>query len=101
MQDNVTLPNQFFKVFRVFQTRKRGRCSQTGDSLTEEKVDNLVDGFLEDVKQNLVEAKGWPSSLSAYIVSKAALNAYTRVLANKYSNKIAVNAGSPGLPTWL
>ncbi|TQD95133.1 hypothetical protein C1H46_019220 [Malus baccata] len=63
-----------------------------GDSLTEEKVDNLVEGFLEDVKQNLVEAKSWPTNFSAYTVSKASLNAYTRVLAKKYSNKIAINA---------
>ncbi|KAM2938224.1 hypothetical protein FF1_038042 [Malus domestica] len=78
---------------------KAGKVLGDCDSLTEEKVDNLVEGFLEDVKQNLVEAKSWPSSLSAYIVSKAALNAYTRVLANKYSNKTPINAVSPGLPT--
>jgi (+)-neomenthol dehydrogenase len=65
------------------------------DGLTEEKVDNVVERFLEDAKGNLVEVKGWPSNFSAYIVSKAALNAYTRVLAKKYSN-IAINAVSPG-----
>ncbi|KAM3683669.1 hypothetical protein ACJW31_12G165600 [Castanea mollissima] len=54
------------------------------DGLTEEKVDKVVEGFLEDVKENLIETKGWPVNISAYIVSKAALNAYTRVLARKY-----------------
>nr|XP_023886946.1 salutaridine reductase-like [Quercus suber]POE67962.1 salutaridine reductase [Quercus suber] len=65
------------------------------DDLTEEKVDKVVEGFLEDVKENLIETKGWPVNASAYIVSKAALNAYTRVLAKKYS-KIAINSVTPG-----
>ena len=65
------------------------------DGLTEEKVDNVVERFLEDAKGNLVEDKGWPANYSAYIVSKAALNAYTRILAKKYPN-IAINAVSPG-----
>ncbi|KAM3683668.1 hypothetical protein ACJW31_12G165500 [Castanea mollissima] len=65
------------------------------DGLTEEKVDKVVEGFLEDVKENLIETKGWPVNISAYIVSKAALNAYTRVLARKYP-KIAINSVCPG-----
>ncbi|KAK7812729.1 (+)-neomenthol dehydrogenase, partial [Quercus suber] len=65
------------------------------DGLTEEKVDKVVKGFLEDVKENLIETKGWPVNISAYIVSKAALNAYTRVLAKKYP-KIAINSVCPG-----
>ncbi|XP_030948141.1 (+)-neomenthol dehydrogenase-like [Quercus lobata] len=65
------------------------------DDLTEEKVDKVVEGFLEDVKENLIETKGWPVNISAYIVSKAALNAYTRVLAKKYP-KIAINSVNPG-----
>lgn len=65
------------------------------DNLTEEKVDKLVEEFLEDVKQDSIESKGWPPKISAYIVSKAALNAYTRVLAKKYP-QITVNAVSPG-----
>ncbi|CAN6579199.1 unnamed protein product [Malus baccata var. baccata] len=81
---------------RVIPNEKAKKELVDGDSLTEEKVDNLVEGFLEDVKQNLVEAKSWPTSCSAYIVSKAALNAYTRVLAKKYSSKIAINAVCPG-----
>ncbi|KAM1584744.1 hypothetical protein ACFX1Z_037694 [Malus domestica] len=81
---------------RVIPNEKAKKELVDGDSLTEEKVDNLVEGFLEDVKQNLVEAKSWPTNFSAYIVSKAALNAYTRVLAKKYSSKIAINAVCPG-----
>ncbi|XP_059443131.1 peroxisomal hydratase-dehydrogenase-epimerase-like [Corylus avellana] len=66
------------------------------DGLTEEKVDNVVEGFLEDIKENLIQVKVWPSNYPAYIVSKAALNAYTRVLAKKYLN-ISINAVTPGL----
>ncbi|XP_062030613.1 (+)-neomenthol dehydrogenase-like [Rosa rugosa] len=65
------------------------------DNLTEEKVDKLVEEFLEDVKQDSIKSKGWPLDISAYIVSKAALNAYTRVMAKKYPH-IAINAVGPG-----
>ncbi|KAM4070418.1 hypothetical protein ACB094_12G164200 [Castanea mollissima] len=69
------------------------------DGLTEEKVDKVVEGFLEDVKENLIETKGWPVNISAYIVSKAALNAYTRVLArntdmNHNSGVLTVEEGA-------
>lgn len=59
-------------------------------------MDEIVKGFLEDVKANSVETKGWPTYYSAYSVSKAALNAYTRILAKKLYPKIAINAVSPG-----
>ncbi|XP_059461950.1 salutaridine reductase-like [Corylus avellana] len=65
------------------------------DGLTEGKVDKVVEGFLEDVKENLIQVKGWPTNLSAYLVSKAAVNAFTRVLAMKYPN-IAINSVCPG-----
>ncbi|XP_010053299.1 salutaridine reductase-like [Eucalyptus grandis] len=65
------------------------------DSLTEEKVDGLVVRFLKDMKKGTVETGGWPIILSAYIVSKAALNAYTRILA-KNCPGIAINAVNPG-----
>ncbi|XP_056174289.1 salutaridine reductase-like [Syzygium oleosum] len=65
------------------------------DSLTEEKVDGLVVRFLKDMKEDRSETGGWPIIFSAYIVSKATLNAYTRVLAKKYPS-IAINAVNPG-----
>ncbi|XP_030551670.1 salutaridine reductase-like [Rhodamnia argentea] len=65
------------------------------DSLTEEKVDGLVVRFLKDMKEDTLETGGWPILLSAYLVSKAALNAYTRVLAKKYPG-VAINAVNPG-----
>ena len=42
-----------------------------------------------------MEAKGWPAYASAYIVSKAVLNAYTRILAKKYPS-FCINCVCPG-----
>ncbi|GAB4861147.1 hypothetical protein Ancab_036304 [Ancistrocladus abbreviatus] len=65
------------------------------DGLTVEKVDEVIKEFLVDVKHDQIEKKGWPKLFSAYKVSKAAINAYTRILAKKYPN-ISVNAVHPG-----
>jgi carbonyl reductase 1 len=53
----------------------------------------LVDEFASDVTAERHTARGWPSS--AYRVSKAALNALTRILAKK-SPRLHVNAVCPG-----
>nr|ACN87275.1 short chain dehydrogenase/reductase [Nandina domestica] len=65
------------------------------DSLTEEKMDTLLHAFLNDFKEDLLEPKGWPIFVSAYTVSKAALNAYTRILAKKFPTS-RVNSVCPG-----
>ncbi|CAK9158308.1 unnamed protein product [Ilex paraguariensis] len=65
------------------------------DGLTEEKVDEVVKEFLKDAKEGLLEIKSWPINYSAYMVSKAALNGFTRILAKTYPN-IAINAVCPG-----
>ncbi|KAK2650367.1 hypothetical protein Ddye_017856 [Dipteronia dyeriana] len=54
-----------------------------GDNVTEEKIDEVLKEYLKDFK---VGSKGWPFNMSAYIISKAAMNAYTRILAKKYPN---------------
>ncbi|KAK9927543.1 hypothetical protein M0R45_024724 [Rubus argutus] len=89
----MTLPNQPSNVLTAVEEAKE----ELGDAgnPTKEKVDKLVEEFLEDVKQDLIETKGWPLNMSAYNVSKAALKDYTRVLAKKYPT-IAINAVSPG-----
>ncbi|XP_031099103.1 (+)-neomenthol dehydrogenase-like isoform X2 [Ipomoea triloba] len=68
-----------------------------GESLTEEKVDEVVNEFLKDYKEGpmIAQAKGWPRYASAYKVSKAAVNAYTRILAQKYPN-FRINCVCPG-----
>ncbi|XP_059659756.1 short-chain dehydrogenase/reductase 2b-like [Cornus florida] len=65
------------------------------DNLTEDKIDRIVEKFLHDFKQDELEANGWSKMLPAYSVSKATLNAYTRVLAKKYPNML-INCVHPG-----
>ena len=87
---------KFVSVFQFISNENAKKKLGDVDGLTEEKVDEVVEEFLEDVKENLIEDKGWLSNkFSAYSVSKTVLNAYTRVLANKYPT-VAINAVSPG-----
>ncbi|KAL5792451.1 hypothetical protein ACOSP7_001045 [Xanthoceras sorbifolium] len=65
------------------------------EGLTEEKVDKLVNKFLKDFKEGSLKKEGWPTFFSAYIVAKASLNAYTRILAKKYPN-FMINSVCPG-----
>ncbi|XP_043703282.1 (+)-neomenthol dehydrogenase-like [Telopea speciosissima] len=65
------------------------------DTLTEEKLDELLQRFLQDFKQCAIEANGWSIMLPAYSISKATINAYTRILAQKYQ-KMCINCVHPG-----
>ncbi|XP_039138173.1 uncharacterized protein LOC120275612 [Dioscorea cayenensis subsp. rotundata] len=65
------------------------------DDLSEEKLDELLQQFLSDFKAKNLEENGWPTKISAYIISKAALNALTRILAKKYP-KFCINCVHPG-----
>ncbi|XP_038995518.1 (+)-neomenthol dehydrogenase-like [Hibiscus syriacus] len=65
------------------------------ENLTEEKVDEVLSQYMKDFREGSLEEKGWPLFLSAYILSKAAMNAYTRILAKKYP-KFIINCVCPG-----
>ncbi|GFS37850.1 hypothetical protein Acr_00g0054350 [Actinidia rufa] len=65
------------------------------EALTEEKIDLILRRFLHDLKQGTLEANGWQKMLPVYSMSKATLNAYTRVLAKKYP-KMRINCVHPG-----
>ncbi|XP_059312701.1 (+)-neomenthol dehydrogenase-like isoform X2 [Lycium ferocissimum] len=65
------------------------------ENLTEDKVDEVWNAFLKDFKEGLLENKNWPPNSSAYILSKAAINAYTRILAKKHPNFL-INCVCPG-----
>ncbi|KAJ9681566.1 hypothetical protein PVL29_020437 [Vitis rotundifolia] len=65
------------------------------ENLTEERVDEVLNQFLKDFKEGLLEAKNWSAFYAAYTVSKAALNAYTRILATKYP-AFCINCVCPG-----
>ncbi|TYJ15935.1 hypothetical protein E1A91_A10G216300v1 [Gossypium mustelinum] len=62
---------------------------------TEEKLNDLIAEYLKDFKEGLHGSKGWPTFTSAYTVSKVALIAYTRILANKYPD-FCINSVCPG-----
>ncbi|KAF1861905.1 hypothetical protein Lal_00026384 [Lupinus albus] len=71
------------------------------ENLLEEEIVEMASTFLRDVKNRTWESKGWPSYWTEYAVSKLALNAYSRVLAKKYSSNIgssnlSVNCFCPG-----
>ncbi|KAK6918417.1 Short-chain dehydrogenase/reductase SDR [Dillenia turbinata] len=82
------------KLKRIPNEWAKGVLSDV-EGLTEERVDQIVIKYLQDLKEGTPETKGWPKFLSAYCVSKAAMNAYTRILAKKYST-FSVNCICPG-----
>ncbi|KAK9052889.1 hypothetical protein SSX86_029519 [Deinandra increscens subsp. villosa] len=65
------------------------------EKLTEKRIDEIVQSFLRDFKADKLRENGWPLTVSAYKVSKAALNGYTRLMARKFQN-ILVNVVNPG-----
>ncbi|XP_031275050.1 (+)-neomenthol dehydrogenase-like [Pistacia vera] len=67
----------------------------SAETLSEEKLDAVVKRFLHDFKENALEANGWSTMLPAYSISKAIVNAYTRVLARKYP-EMCINCVHPG-----
>ncbi|GLJ39653.1 hypothetical protein SUGI_0810640 [Cryptomeria japonica] len=69
--------------------------------ITEEYIDKMIEGFLDDMKNGQLEGKGWPILNPQYCVSKLALNLYTRLLVQKLSvneeKTIYVNNVHPGV----
>ncbi|KAL8167089.1 hypothetical protein V2J09_008588 [Rumex salicifolius] len=72
------------------------------ETLTEEKIDETVNTFIEQVREgNWETAEVWPKTFTDYSVSKLAINCYTRVLAKELSDRpqgsrISVNSYCPG-----
>lgn len=66
------------------------------DDLSEEKLDTILQWFLKDFKEDKLQESGWPLTTSAYKVSKAAVNAYTRLIAKRFPNFL-VNCVHPGM----
>nr|CAB3486758.1 unnamed protein product [Digitaria exilis] len=63
--------------------------------LSKQRLDEMVAAFMEDFTAGTVGARGWPVGFSAYKVAKAAVNAYTRVLARRHP-ELRVNCVHPG-----
>ncbi|KAL5753583.1 hypothetical protein ACOSP7_021803 [Xanthoceras sorbifolium] len=66
------------------------------ENLTKKRIDELLNKLLKDFKEGLLKKEGWPAKKSGYILSKAFLNAYTRILAKKHP-QFLVNCVCPGL----
>ncbi|KAJ4726975.1 (+)-neomenthol dehydrogenase [Melia azedarach] len=65
------------------------------ESLTEEKIEMVLNDYLKDFEEGEAGNRGWCPFSSAYKVSKAVVNAYTRVLAKRYP-QMYVNCVCPG-----
>lgn len=71
-------------------------------NLSEETIDGFIDIYLNDEKSGEIEGKGWPARLRAYIVSKIAVNAYTKLVARDLQkhdddeHSVYVNCLHPG-----
>ncbi|OEL36439.1 hypothetical protein BAE44_0002541 [Dichanthelium oligosanthes] len=67
------------------------------DNLSEERLDELSELFLKDFKDGELERHGWPTEggFIAYKVSKAIMNAYSRILAKEHPS-LCINCVHPG-----
>jgi len=65
------------------------------DSLSEQRLDELSELFLKDFKDGQLEPLGWPKKFTAYKVSKALMNAYSRILAKEHPS-LCINCVHPG-----
>ncbi|CAH1441282.1 unnamed protein product [Lactuca virosa] len=66
------------------------------ETLSEGRIDMVVNAFLEDVKEGRWNTQGWPEIWTDYSVAKLALNAYSQVLARRYEGVVSVNCFCPG-----
>ncbi|KAL0394843.1 UNVERIFIED_CONTAM: (-)-isopiperitenone reductase [Sesamum latifolium] len=89
-----TLTNQNYFFYLLCNEWAKGVLSNQ-ESLTKEKVDEMVQEFLKNLKEGSLQANNWLPQLAAYKVSKAALNAYTRIMARKYPT-FCINSVCPG-----
>jgi len=84
-----------FGLLRHFRNEELKQELNDTDTLTEERLDELLAMFLKDFESGRVEASGWPSAFAAYKVAKAAVNAYSRILARRHP-ELRVNCAHPG-----
>ncbi|KAL0319027.1 UNVERIFIED_CONTAM: (+)-neomenthol dehydrogenase [Sesamum angustifolium] len=57
------------------------------EALSEELIDQIMDTFLEQVKDGSWTDGGWPQVFTDYSLSKLAVNAYTRLMARIFSER--------------
>ncbi|KAH9316857.1 hypothetical protein KI387_018626, partial [Taxus chinensis] len=67
------------------------------ENMREETIDSIINEFLEDIKNGVNPKENkWPCLFPTYSVSKAAMNAYTRLVARDMQGKVSVNSVHPG-----
>ncbi|KAJ0978075.1 hypothetical protein J5N97_013549 [Dioscorea zingiberensis] len=82
------------EIKRIPGEKIRAEVADIGN-LSEELIEDVLQRFLEDLKNGNLEAGGWPMMLPSYSMSKVALNAYTRVLAKRHQG-MCINCVHPG-----
>ncbi|CAJ2657747.1 unnamed protein product [Trifolium pratense] len=90
----VNVSSALGKIEKVSNEWAKGVFSDV-DNLTEERIDEVIKEFIKDYEEGSLERKRWPRFFAAYTVAKASMNAYTRILAKKYSN-FCINCVCPG-----
>ncbi|RZC72988.1 hypothetical protein C5167_048469 [Papaver somniferum] len=80
---------------KFISNQRASEILNDGDGLKEESVDEIVNMFLKDFKEDILEIQGWHAYLPAYTISKVCLNAYTRILAREFPT-FRINCVSPG-----
>lgn len=65
------------------------------DAENQESLDQVLNEFLKDFKEGNLYVEGQPGVLAAYTISKAAMNAHTRILAKKHPG-FRINSVCPG-----
>jgi (+)-neomenthol dehydrogenase len=65
------------------------------DIWDEDRIEALLNTFLEDLRSGWLEEVGWPVMLPAYSVSKMVINLYTRIMARRYP-EMRINYVRPG-----
>lgn len=65
------------------------------DIWDEDRIEAVLNTFLEDLRSGRLEETGWPVMLPAYSVSKMVINLYTRIMARRYP-EMRINCVRPG-----
>ncbi|KQJ83750.1 salutaridine reductase-like [Brachypodium distachyon] len=84
-----------FGLLSLFRNEELKQELNDVERLTEERLDELLAIFLQDFEAGAAEARGWPAEFSAYKVAKAAMNAYSRILAKRHP-ELRLNCAHPG-----
>ncbi|KAK3132549.1 hypothetical protein QOZ80_6AG0524310 [Eleusine coracana subsp. coracana] len=84
-----------YGLLRLFGSEELKQELNNVENLTEERLDEVLTKFLKDYEAGALESQGWPTTLSAYKVAKAAMNAYSRIMARRHP-ELRVNCSHPG-----